>query len=458
MSRCALRYLGLGLCSLVVLAVSAVSQEIDGQRVDPLGFEKLRSRVSFGPPPPLPGDVLYYVTPLGGLRDWAISTHPRGINQLGQVTGKSANADSTREAFLWDPVEGMIGLGDLPGARFESCGNAVNNLAHVAGRGRAEPGVEPFFWTPEQGMISLGSYPGWGYYGMAFGVNDLDQVIGYGHHLGYGHEAFLWDAEHGMIGLGDLPGAVYSSDARAVNNAGQVTGYSTSGDRPWGEAFIWDKANGMRPLWGTPPDVYAWVGTAINEFGQIAGFTDTGEAFLWDAQEGLMPLGRIQPGDHETCAWGLNDMGQVVGRYDPAGAFIWDTEHGMRDLETLIAAGTDPNYADLSKAFDINNAGQIIADPIPCFEGVVLNPFVLGDLNCDELVDQADIPALLLLLVDPDEYAQTYPDCPGQWAGDVNQDAVLDPADLYALRQFLGSAPSAQPGHYVAPERILPMP
>jgi hypothetical protein len=151
-------------------------------------------------------------------------------------------------------------------------------------------------------------------------------------------------------------------------------------------------------------------------------------------------------------------VGQVVGRYDPAGAFIWDAEYGMRDLETLIAAGTDPNYADLSVARDINNAGQIIAEPSPCFEGVVLNPFVLADLNCDEVVDEADIPALLLLLVDPDQYAQSYPDCPGQWAGDVNQDAVLDPADLAALHDFLGSAPSAQPGDYLAPAYISPVP
>ncbi|HUU96563.1 MAG TPA: hypothetical protein VM487_12555, partial [Phycisphaerae bacterium] len=147
-----------------------------------------------------------------------------------------------------------------------------------------------------------------------------------------------------------------------------------------------------------------------------------------------------------------------VPDWAPAGAFIWDAEHAVRDLEALIAAGTDPNYADLLRALDINNAGQIIAEPRPCSEGVVLTPFVLGDLNCDELVDEADIPALLLLLVDPDEYAQSYPDCPGEWAGDVNQDAVLDLHDLHALRDFLGSAPSARSGHYVPPEHISPMP
>jgi len=68
-----------------------------------------------------------------------------------------------------------------------------------------------------------------------------------------------------------------------------------------------------------------------------------------------------------------------------------------------------------------------------------------------------DITALLLL-VDPDQYAQTYPDCPSQWAGDINQDGLLDLHDLHALRQFLGCAPSAAQGHYVPAEHVSPVP
>ncbi|HUU96918.1 MAG TPA: hypothetical protein VM487_14360, partial [Phycisphaerae bacterium] len=143
MSKCAFGYLSVGLCSLVVFTAGALSQEMDGQVVDPLNCEKLVSRVLPPPAPPLPGDVLYYATRLGGLGAWPVSTHPRGMNQLGQVTGYSVNADVKLEAFRWDPVEGMIGLGDLPGGRFQSCGNAVNNLGHVAGYARAELGMEP---------------------------------------------------------------------------------------------------------------------------------------------------------------------------------------------------------------------------------------------------------------------------------------------------------------------------
>jgi probable HAF family extracellular repeat protein len=354
----------------------------------------------------------------------------------------------------------MIGLGDLPGGDHESTGMAVNNLSHVAGYSRGADGWEAFFWTPETGMIGLGTLPGGSDTSEAWGINDLDQVVGYSWSAA-GQQAFLWDGEHGMIGLGDLPGGQFGSAAYDINNSMQVVGAGSPEDHLW-EAFIWDPGNGMRPLDDSGGPIYPAVGQAINEVGQVTGSTNTAEVFLWDAQEGLINLGRPDPGDLGAYGLAINDVPQVVGYtirpdWPPPPrwhAFIWDAEHGMRELAELLAAGTPPEHAWLRWACGINNAGQIAAYP----DGLLLTPFVLGDLNCDELVDEADIPALLLLLVDPDQYAQSYPDCPGEWAGDVNQDAVLDPADLYALRDFLGSAPGAQPGDHLAPDHISPVP
>jgi len=123
----------------------------------------------------------------------------------------------------------------------------------------------------------------------------------------------------------------------------------------------------------------------------------------------------------------------------PAGAdtLPGDVLYFVTDLGDL------PGGYECCYPHDINELGQATGES--CVDPSTREPFLW------------DIMALLLL-VDPDQYAQSYPDCPGQWAGDINQDAVLDPADLYALREFLGSAPSTQPGHYVPPERILPMP
>ena len=64
------------------------------------------------------------------------------------------------EAFRWTGQEGMVGLGDLPGGRFES------NARGVSGDGRVIVGTShattnngegniPFIWTEEWGMRSL---------------------------------------------------------------------------------------------------------------------------------------------------------------------------------------------------------------------------------------------------------------------------------------------------------------
>ena len=319
---------------------------------------------------------------------------------------------------------------------------------------------EAFLWTPETGMVGLGDLPGGDFFSKGHGINDFDQVVGMSV-SDSGQEAFLWDPQDGMTGLGFLPGPWSVSVANDVNNARQVVGWSCSAERPGGEAFIWDPLNGMRGLGTMPGGAYGADAYAINELGQVVGTATNTEAFLWDPVDGMIGLG-VLPGELPVAyGWGVNDLEQVVGwvvdLYTIAqDAFIWDREHAMRNLEDLLAAATPSDFASLGWASEINNAGQIVA--LARGGGALLTPFVLGDLNCDELVDEADIPALLLLLVDPDEYAQTYPDCPGEWAGDVNQDAVLDPADLYVLRDFLGSAPSAQRGHYLPPDHISPIP
>ena len=61
-------------------------------------------------------------------------------NRRPPCAGNSDAEGYVREAFLWDPVEGMIGLGDLPGGQRDSEGWGVNNGGHVAGWSSSEFG------------------------------------------------------------------------------------------------------------------------------------------------------------------------------------------------------------------------------------------------------------------------------------------------------------------------------
>jgi hypothetical protein len=52
-----------------------------------------------------------------------------------------------------------------------------------------------------------------------------------------------------------------------------------------------------------------------------------------------------------------------------------------------------------------------------------------GDMDCDGDVDYDDIDALTLAITDPEEYAETYPDCVIE-LGDLNDDGEVDFDDI----------------------------
>ncbi len=54
---------------------------------------------------------------------------------------------------------------------------------------------------------------------------------------------------------------------------------------------------------------------------------------------------------------------------------------------------------------------------------------IVGDLNCDGLVDFGDINPFVLRLTDPAGYRLTFPDCPDAH-GDINRDGVVDSGDI----------------------------
>ena len=65
--------------------------------------------------PPAAAQQQYSLTRLGYLPGGQPVSGASGVNNLGHVVGHALNADGFFEAFIWDPVNGMTGLGDLPG-------------------------------------------------------------------------------------------------------------------------------------------------------------------------------------------------------------------------------------------------------------------------------------------------------------------------------------------------------
>ena len=400
-------------------------------------------------------DVLYHairLPPIPGAQ--VLCNDPEDVNQLGQVAGMACGAPRGATPYRWDPPATIIALTPPAPNSLDSSGDAINNLGHVVGRRHGTLPDPAFWWSPETGIVVIRAADGEIDPNTADGINDQDQVVGGGEYERNGQtvgKAYLWHPTDGIIGLGDLPGGSFFSSATDINNAGQVTGQSSSARASWGEAFIWDAESGMRALGDLPGGGYMSTGRAINDLGQICG-TGGGGALFWDPQAGLSRLPE-PPVTFMSFAFGLNDHGEVVGRIDPTRlpggehAVLWDAEHNIHRIDDLLDAASLAEFAPIHQGKGINNAGWIIANTHA--GGSVLIPFLLSDLNCDGLVDFVDLEALLLYLTDPRADPLPYAGCRADWAADVNQDAVVDIADAWALHALLTREP--QPGRLIFP-------
>ncbi len=87
-------------------------------------------------------------------------------------------------------------------------------------------------------------------------------------------------------------------------------------------------------------------------------------------------------------------------------------------------------------ACDIRAAGSVLAldgsEPSYTIVERLVASATPGDLNCDGLVDNADIDPFVLALTDPASYAASYPDCAIDLA-DVNGDGAVDNGDIDAF-------------------------
>jgi len=287
---------------------------------------------------------------------------PLAINDSGQIAGAGSDTGSTSglaTAFFLDgdeltPIISPVGE--------EVRVRAINSSGQVVGASRDAVGNDhAFVWEKASGWRNLNP-PGMNY-GWANGINDAGVIVGelFG-------QAAMWKTNGQIHYLGDLGGQY--SDAFAVNAVGDVVGLSSLD--PIGlhqHAFVLSQ-RAMHDLGVTDSITpgYAEYASAndINERGQVAGgavvystgavLTAPHYGYLWSPSSGLETL----VVDVEFIA--LNDAGQAVGIASKNGLLTWNA--------MLYSGGRLHNINDLipstmgirlTKARDINNAGQIIA-------------------------------------------------------------------------------------------------
>jgi probable HAF family extracellular repeat protein len=239
-----------------------------------------------------------------------------GINDNGQVVGRSHTGRSEERPFLWrnGKIEnlGTFG-GDEPEDReLSNYANAINNKGQVVGAAQTKKGrAHAFLWQDGklqdigQAIQSIDNF--------AYGINNSSQVVGVYHTRLYAPHAFIYTAGK-ITTLPLLDGG--DGMAYAINDQGQVVGYSDTRDGGM-HPFLYSR--GKTIDLGTLGGKYGFA-HAINNKTQVVGDSDIGEgeekhAFLW--QNGKMTnLNTLIPahsGWELYGAYGINNWGQIVG-------------------------------------------------------------------------------------------------------------------------------------------------
>jgi probable HAF family extracellular repeat protein len=277
------------------------------------------------------------------------------INNSGEVAGHSNLAGGPRRAFLFSGGV-LTDLGTLGGT--ESGARAINDAGQIAGWAKTSVGSTHAFLRTAGAMQDLGTFGSATDDSDAYGINDAGQVAGWAElGMGAGPHAFLYGAGSKQD-LGALGG--YWSYAFGVNTSGQVAGVASDASGS-ARAFLWSGGvmRDLGALAGGTSDSYAYD---LDDAGRVVGAStymssQSTHAVLFSGGA-LTDLGTL--GGTESAARAINGSGQIVGHSTNASAVTraFLHEHGaMLNLNNLVPAGSG---WDLTEAYDINDAGQIV--------------------------------------------------------------------------------------------------
>jgi probable HAF family extracellular repeat protein len=328
--------------------------------------------------PSLAGSM-YRITDLGKLSPDGIDTRAAGINNRGQIVGRSrVGSGTTSSGYLWEngtiaplPLTGTLDDGTLftmPGRGGLS--RSINEAGVIAGTGDQLPGATDrgMLWTPNaSGGYDLRIYNFGGLESYFIDINNANEIAGY-HIVAVGDRNAIFWQNGTRTDLPDLGGD--ENFALALNDNTRIVGYVDTDGAGNGtntySAALWQKdANGNFTL--------ATLGTAgfnqsfardINANGRIvgqltngAGAALTSTPFLWD-NGAFTLLGGL--GGTRGDALSINRVGQIVGVSNLANgatrASLW-RDGQVFDLNTLAV---NPTGWVLTQATGINDRGQII--------------------------------------------------------------------------------------------------
>ncbi|MCK6483806.1 MAG: hypothetical protein HUU22_06365 [Phycisphaerae bacterium] len=134
-----------------------------------------------------------------------------------------------------------------------------------------------------------------------------------------------------------------------------------------------------------------------------------------------------------------NDDGQTWVTLESTGHDPGWKQRSFRVLDFITL--TDQVRLRFSAADNPNNSiTEAAVDDVAIFDYTCVDSIVLGDMNCDGVLNADDVAPFALALIDPDAYADAFPGC-NILRGDLTADSATDGEDIDAFLRALLSAP-----------------
>ena len=360
------------------------------------------------------------------------------VNSNGQVVGSSDTGgiyDSSGfpqiDAFLHNGTS-MQDLGVLFGGDTQSVALSVNDYGQIVGFSETDTGDRnAFIYDPgvSSSMQTIVTDPTNVPDSYAYDINNNGQVVGFSSFNDtipcYGdpykaERAFLYDpsVSPDPSYIAALPGAIHDY-AQAINQGGHIAGYSIvpAVDPVTGDPLV--DTDGCPLSYSSRATIYDTALTAlgvlpgatwseaydINTADEVVGRSGVVDpvlayhAFRYTDADGMMTDLGVMPGGLTSEAYGVNDYGEIVGFGDTSAssshAFVYNSATStMYDLNDLVSA---PGW-ELTKAWAINNRGQITGDATYTYDDPVLGTVTVGraflltppDTDGDGVADTVD--------------------------------------------------------------------
>lgn len=203
-----------------------------------------------------------------------------------------------------------------------------------------------------------------------------------------------------------------------------------------------DAANPVK--FDIPPGNAASIDATMSQFSRPAGISNPGEGSATTGyigvqrgttgQKYLKQIGGAQntfgvPGQAIGLDFNVaGGIGQSGPRTVLSGAFVAPSTAGAYTFRLTNAMVNVLNSVSAPPNFSPVHAATVDAATSGSFTFTVV-PGNLGDMNCDNVFNSADVSAFVMALVNPTLYSSTYPGC-NPLRGDFFDDDILDGKDI----------------------------